>query len=62
MTSPRILFVCVSNNGKSVMTQGLMDHAAGNRVVATSAGTRAKPGVNAQSVEALAELGIRLNT
>lgn len=56
--TPKILFVCVSNNGKSVMAQGLMRHTAGDRVIATSAGTHAKPGVNAQSVQVLAELGV----
>jgi arsenate-mycothiol transferase len=57
-----VLFVCVSNNGKSVMTQGLMRKIAGDRITATSAGIRAKTGVNAQSVEALAELGIDIST
>lgn len=60
-TAPTVLFVCISNKGKSVMAQGLMKHAAGDRVAATSAGTRAKTGVNAQSVEVLAELGIDIS-
>ncbi|MCV7251942.1 low molecular weight phosphatase family protein [Mycobacterium hackensackense] len=59
--TPTVLFVCVSNNGKSVMAQGLMGQAAGDRITATSAGTKAKAGVNAQSVEALAELGIDIS-
>ncbi len=58
---PRVLFVCVSNNGKSVMAQALMSHTAGDRINATSAGTRAKPGVNAESVAALAERGIDIS-
>lgn len=58
---PTVLFVCVSNNGKSVMAQGLMSHIAGDRAIVTSAGTHAKPGVNAQSVEVLAELGIDIS-
>ncbi|QUR69697.1 low molecular weight phosphatase family protein [Mycobacterium spongiae] len=60
--APAVLFVCVSNNGKSVMAEGLMRHAAGDRITATSAGTRAKTGVNPQSVDALAELGVDIST
>ena len=56
--APTVLFVCVSNNGKSVMAEALMRNTAGSRVIATSAGTRAKAGVNAQSVAVLAEHGI----
>lgn len=61
-TAPKVLFVCVSNNGKSVMAQHLMRHTAGDRITATSAGTHAKPGVNTQSAQVLAELGIDIGT
>ncbi|GAY17018.1 low molecular weight phosphatase family protein [Mycobacterium sp. shizuoka-1] len=57
-TTPTVLFVCVHNSGKSVMAQALMRHASGERITANSAGTDATPGVNAQSVQALAEVGI----
>lgn len=60
--TPTVLFVCVSNNGKSVMAQHLMRHIAGDRITAISAGTHAKPGVNTQSAEVLAELGIDIST
>lgn len=59
--TPSVLFVCVSNNGKSVMAEGLMRRCAGALVEATSAGTHAKPGVNTQSVDVLAELGIDIS-
>ncbi len=55
---PTVLFVCVSNSGKSVMAQGLMRHIAGGAINAISAGTHAKTAVNAVSAQALAELGI----
>ncbi len=61
-TAPAVLFVCVHNSGKSVMAQGLMRHTAGDRVIATSAGTAATPGVNTQSVDVLAEWGIDIAT
>lgn len=57
-----VLFVCVHNSGKSVMAQALMRHIAGQRITATSAGTDASPGVNTESVDALAELGIDIST
>src|ERR1700677_198029 len=39
---PSVLFVCVSNAGKSVMAQHIMRHAAGDSITALSAGTNAK--------------------
>lgn len=58
MTPPAVLFVCVSNTGKSVMAQGLMQHTAPGQIIATSAGTNAKTNVNLESAQVLAELGI----
>ena len=56
--APRVLFVYVSNAGKSVMAQGLMRHTAPTKIAATSAGTHAKTAVNDLSARVLAELGI----
>ena len=63
MTShaPSVLFVCVSNAGKSVLAQHLMRHAAGDSITALSAGTNAKTGVNDLSRQALAERGIDIS-
>lgn len=55
---PTVLFVCVSNAGKSVMAQALTRHLAGPRINALSAGTHAKTAVNPLSAQSLAELGI----
>ena len=55
---PTVLFVCVSNAGKSVMAQALLRYAAGDRITALSAGTRAKTRINPISAQALAELDI----
>lgn len=57
-TLPTVLFVCVSNAGKSVMAQGLMRHIAGDSINAVSAGTHAKTSINPVSAQALAELGV----
>lgn len=58
MTSePSVLFVCVSNRGKSQMAAALMRHQAGNSVEVHSAGTRPGNSLNALSAEAVAEVG-----
>jgi arsenate-mycothiol transferase len=58
---PNVLFVCVSNAGKSVMAQALMRHTAGNQIHAISAGTHAKTAVNPLSAQVLAELGVDIS-
>ncbi len=57
---PSVVFVCVSNRGKSVMAEGLMRKVAGDRVNVSSAGTEAKVGgsVNELSAEVLAEVEV----
>ncbi len=61
MTDRSVLFVCVSNAGKSVMAAGLMRQIAGPQIRVASAGTQAKTAVNELSVQALAELGVDLS-
>ena len=55
-----VLFVCRANRGRSVMSQALLERAAGGRHHAISAGSEAVPegGPHAQVVEALRELGL----
>ena len=55
---PTVLFVCVSNAGKSVVAQAFLRHTAADRINALSAGTHAKTAVNPISAQALAEVGI----
>ncbi|MCI2238550.1 low molecular weight phosphatase family protein [Paenibacillus sp. TRM 82003] len=61
MSTPRVLFVCVKNGGKSQMAAGLMREAAGDAVAVSSAGTRAGSALNAQSVESLREIGVDIS-
>ncbi|OBK38790.1 protein tyrosine phosphatase [Mycobacterium sp. 1245111.1] len=56
--APTVLFVCVSNAGKSVMAQGIMRHAAQGRIHALSAGTHAATAVNTISAQ---EVGIDIS-
>ena len=61
MADTSVLFVCVSNAGKSVMAAGLMRQIAGPTIHVSSAGTRAKTAVNDLSVQALAEDGVDIS-
>ena len=56
-TKPSVLFVCVKNGGKSQMAAALMRKAAGPTVRVYSAGTRPGPAINAESAQAVAEVG-----
>ena len=60
--TPRVLFVCVKNGGKSQMAAGLMRDVAGARMQVDSAGTRPGASLNALSVSALAEVGIDISS
>ncbi|MBA4022889.1 MAG: low molecular weight phosphatase family protein [Gordonia sp.] len=62
-TTPHVLFVCVSNRGKSVMAQGLSSSIAGTAFTAISAGTDAAVGseVNTLSARALAEVDVNVD-
>lgn len=55
--TPSVLFVCVSNGGKSQMAAALMRHHAGNAVEVHSAGTCPGNSLNALSAEAVDEVG-----
>lgn len=56
--SPRVLFVCVHNAGRSQMGAALLDHHAMGRVDVRSAGSAPGDEVNPVAVTALAEWGI----
>lgn len=62
--TPSVLFVCVSNRGKSVMAQGLSQKIAGAAIAASSAGTEAKVGgrVNDLSAQVLTEVDVDINS
>ncbi|SDL95909.1 arsenate-mycothiol transferase [Corynebacterium mycetoides] len=55
--TPSVLFVCVSNGGKSQMAAALARKRAGDRLEVHSAGTAPGTTLNAESVEAIAEAG-----
>lgn len=57
----RVLFVCVHNSGRSQMAEALLNHMAGGKAVAESAGTEPTEAVNPNAVKAMAELGIDIS-
>lgn len=54
---PKVLFVCVGNGGKSQMAAALADKHAGEAIEIHSAGTKPATKLNAESVEAISEVG-----
>jgi arsenate reductase len=54
----KVLFVCVGNQGRSVMAEQLLRRAAAGRHEARSAGSNPGTAVHPQVLEALAEIGI----
>ena len=56
--TPRVLFVCSKNGGKSQLAAGLMNQLADGAVTVYSAGTKPGQSLNPQAVESLTELGI----
>ena len=53
-----VLFVCVANSGRSVMSEYLFRRHAGDRHEARSAGSNPGDAAHPQVLEALAEIGI----
>ncbi|RFA09221.1 phosphatase [Subtercola boreus] len=58
VSSPRVVFVCQKNAGKSQLAAALMRDLAGDAVEVLSAGTHPGPALNVQSVESLTEVGV----
>ena len=54
----KVLFVCVGNQGRSVMAERLFRRAVAGRHEARSAGSKPGTAVHPQVLEALAEIGI----
>ena len=61
MSTPKVLFVCVQNGGKSQMAAGLMRKLAGDAIEVYSAGTAPGAALNALSAEALREVGVDIS-
>ncbi len=55
---PQIVFACVRNGGRSVISRVLAEHYAGGRVTAISAGTQPGEHIHAEVAEVLESLGL----
>lgn len=58
MTTPRVLFVCVHNAGRSQMAAAYLTALSGGRIDVRSAGSAPADSVNPMAVEAMREEGI----
>jgi arsenate reductase len=59
--SPRVVFLCVHNAGRSQMAAGWMQHLAGERVEVFSGGSDPASDVNPVAVKTMAEVGIDIS-
>jgi protein-tyrosine-phosphatase len=55
---PQVVFACVRNGGRSVISRVLAEHYAAGRVVALSAGTQPGEHIHPEVAEALERLGL----
>ncbi|MEV0945738.1 arsenate reductase ArsC [Rhodococcus sp. NPDC049939] len=60
-TTPKVLFVCVHNAGRSQMAAGFLTAFAGDRIEVHSAGSAPAGQVNPAAIEAMAEVGIDIS-
>jgi protein-tyrosine-phosphatase len=56
--TPQVVFACVRNGGRSVISRVLTEHYAGGRVVALSAGTQPGEHIHPEVARALDRLGL----
>ena len=60
MEKEKVLFVCIHNSARSQMAEAILNHIAGDRFIAESAGL--EPGkLNPLAVEAMKEMGIDIS-
>ena len=56
--TPQVVFACVRNGGRSVISRVLTEHYAGGRVVALSAGTQPGDHIHREVADVLEKLGL----
>ncbi len=54
----RVLFLCTGNSARSQMAEAILNHKAGGRIVARSAGSQPAPRVNPLAIDTLKEYGL----
>ena len=58
LDAPQVVFACVRNGGRSVISRVLTEHYAGGRVRALSAGTQPGENIHTEVAEVLEKLGL----
>jgi arsenate reductase len=58
MSTPQVVFACRKNGGRSVISRVLVEHYAGDRVVALSAGTEPGERIHPEVARVLDSLGL----
>ena len=56
--TPQVVFACVRNGGRSVISRVLTEHYAGGRVIALSAGTQPGEHIHPEVADVLEQLGL----
>ena len=56
--APQVVFACIRNGGRSVISRVLTEHYAGGRVIALSAGTQPGDHIHPEVADALEKLGL----
>ena len=56
--TPQVVFACVRNGGRSVISRVLTEHYAGGRVIALSAGTQPGEHIHPEVADVLGKLGL----
>ena len=56
--APQVVFACIRNGGRSVISRVLTEHYAGGRVTAVSAGTQPGEHIHPEVADALEKLGL----
>jgi arsenate reductase len=59
---PSVMFLCVHNAGRSQIAAGWLRHLAGDRVDVCSGGSEPASEVNPAAIEAMAEVGIDIES
>ena len=57
-TVPQVVFACIRNGGRSVISRVLTEHYAGGRVIALSAGTQPGDHIHPEVATVLEKLGL----
>ena len=60
-TPPQVVFACVRNGGRSVISRVLTEHYAGGRVIALSAGTQPGDHIHPEVAAVLEKLGLDIS-